>query len=159
VSLWLLYLIFRQVLGLVLLMGRTSATKDVELVVLRHEVAVLRRSNPKPRLDWADRAVFAALVQRLPRALRCHRLVTPGTILRWHRRLVRRRWTYPHRTGRPPTDDALTALVVRMARENPRLGIPAAAGRAADTRPPRQRHDDPADPATPPDPTGADTAH
>jgi transposase InsO family protein len=122
VSLWLLYLIFRQVLGLVLLMGCTSATKDVELVVLRHEVAVLRRTNPKPRLDWADRAVFAALVQRLPRALRCHRLVTPGTILRWHRRLVRRRWTYAHRTGRPPTDDALTAMVVRMARENPRWG-------------------------------------
>jgi len=122
VSLWLLYLIFRQVLGLVLLMGRTSATKDVELVVLRHEVAVLRRTNPKPRLDWADRAVFAALVQRLPRALRCHRLVTPGTILRWHRRLVRRRWTYPHRTGRPPIDNVVVALVVRMARENPRWG-------------------------------------
>jgi putative transposase len=76
-SLRLLYWIFRQVLGLVLMLGRTSTTKEVELLVLRHEVAVLRRTNPRPRLDWADRAVFAALVQRLPRALRGHRLVTP----------------------------------------------------------------------------------
>ena len=96
VSLRLLYLIFSQVLGLVLLMGRTSAIKDVELLVLRHEVAVLRRTNPRPRMDWADRAVIAALVRRLPRALRDHRLVTPDTILGWHR-LVCRRWTYPNR--------------------------------------------------------------
>jgi hypothetical protein len=115
-------LIFWQMLGLLLLMARTSSTKDVELLVLRHEVATLRRTHPRPRLDWADRAVFAALVHRLPRALRCRRLVTPDAILRWHGRLVRRRWTYPHRTGRPPIEDVLAALVVRMARENARWG-------------------------------------
>ena len=89
-SLRLLYLIFSRLLGLVLLMGRTSSTKDVELLVLRHEVAILRRTNPRPRMNWADRALLAALVARLPRALR-RRLVTPDTILRWHRRLVRRK--------------------------------------------------------------------
>src|SRR3954454_16642002 len=122
VLLRLLYLIFQQILGVTLLMSPTSSSKDVELLVLRHEVAVLRRTHPRPRLDWADRAIFAALVRWLPRALRAHRLVTPGTILRWHRRLVRRRWTYPNRIGRPPINDVLTALVVRMARENPHWG-------------------------------------
>ena len=78
-SLRLLYLIFWQVLGLVLLSCRTSSAKDVELLVLRHEVAILRRISPRPRLDWADRAVFAALARRLPHALRFHRWV-PRTL-------------------------------------------------------------------------------
>ena len=110
VSLRMLYLIFQQVLGLVLLLRRSASSKDVELLVLRHEVAVLRRTIPKPRLDWADRAVFAALIRRLPTRLRGHRLVTPGTILRWHRRLVRRRWTYPNRTTEMPSPSEIASL-------------------------------------------------
>ena len=109
-------------LGLVLQMGRTSSTPGIEVLVLRHEVAVLRRTNPRTHLDWADRAVFAALIRQLPARLRGRRLVTPGTILRWHRCLVARQWTYPNRSGRPPIDEVLAALVVRMARENPSWG-------------------------------------
>jgi hypothetical protein len=93
VALRLLYLIFLHLLNLLILLGRSSASKDIELLVLRHEVAVLRRAHPKPRMDWADRAIFAALVRRLPPILRVHRLVTPGTILRWHRHLVANKWT------------------------------------------------------------------
>ena len=88
VSLRLLYLIFNQLLSWLTLLPRAPSSKDIELLVLRHEVAVLRRTNPKPRLDWADRAIFAAVIRRLPRALRAHRLVTPGTILRWHHQLM-----------------------------------------------------------------------
>ena len=95
VSLRLLYLILDRFLSWLLLLGRTSSSKDLELLVLRHEVAILRRTNPKPRLDWADRAVLAALIRRLPAVLRGHRLVTPATVLRWHRRLITRKWTYP----------------------------------------------------------------
>jgi hypothetical protein len=80
VSLWLLYLIFLQMLRLVLLVGRSTSVKDVELLVLRHEVVVLRRANPRPRLDWADRAVFAALTRWLPNGLLSGRLVSaPGS--------------------------------------------------------------------------------
>jgi transposase InsO family protein len=122
VSLRLLYLIFLQLVGLLVVLGRSSASKDIELLVLRHEVAVLGRANPKPRLDWADRAVFAALVRRLPPMLRGYRLVTPGTILRWHRRLVAKKWTYPHRVGRPPLEDTVASLIERLARENPSRG-------------------------------------
>jgi putative transposase len=111
-------MIFLQLVGLLVLLGRSSASKNVELLVLRHEVAVLRRANPKPRLEWADRAVFAGLVRRLRR----HRLVTPGTILRWHRRLIATKWTYPHRTGRPPLDETVALLIERLPRENSSWG-------------------------------------
>src|ERR1017187_3857481 len=97
VSRRLLYLIFIRICGWLVLLGRSSASKNAELLVLRHEVAVLRRIKPRP-LDWADRAVLAALIRHLPRRLREHRLVTPGTVLRWHRRLVT--GNGPARTGR-----------------------------------------------------------
>src|SRR6476469_385131 len=121
VSLRLVYLIFERLLDW-LILGRTSSSKDVELLVLRHEVAVLHRTNPRPRLDWADRALFAALIRRLPTSLRAHRLITPATVLRWHRRLVTKRWTYPNRCGRPPLNPAIVALIERMAREKRDLG-------------------------------------
>ena len=121
-SLRLLYLIFDRLLSWLILLGRASSSKDIELLVLRHEVAVLRRTRPKPRLDWAERALFAALIRRLPTAPRGHRLITPATVLRWHRRLVTKKWTYPNRSGRPPLDNTIAALIERMAVENPTWG-------------------------------------
>ncbi len=117
-SIRLLYLIFIRVCGWLVLLGRSTASKDAELLVLRHEVAVLRRTHPRPRLDWAGRAVLAVLIQLLPGKLRAHRLVTPGTVLRWHRRLVARKWTNTNRTGRPPVSAEIAALIRRLATEN-----------------------------------------
>jgi putative transposase len=122
VSLRLLYLVFCRIAGWLALLAQTSVAKDLEILVLRHENAVLRRQNPAPRLDWADRAVLAALIRLLPRALKAHRLVTPATVLAWHRRLVRRHWTYPNRPARPPIDPMVAGLVEQMARDNPGWG-------------------------------------
>jgi putative transposase len=118
----LLYLIMIRVFGWLLLLGRGQASKDAEIMVLRHEVMVLRRQVPRPKPEWADRAVLAALARLLPAVLRAHRFVAPGTLLAWHRRLIARKWTYSNQPGRPGTSQEIRDLVLRLAWENPAWG-------------------------------------
>ena len=119
----LAYLMLLRVLSWLALLARSGTAKDVEILTLRHEVAVLRRTNTRPEMSWLDRAVLSALSRLLPAPLRRARLISPRTLLRWHHQLVARRWTYPRRRpGRPPTPPPIRALVLRMARENPRWG-------------------------------------
>ena len=118
----LLYLLMVRLFAWVALLARSGASKDVEILVLRHEIAILRRQVAHPKPDWADRAVIAALTRLLPRRLRVHRIVTPGTLLTWHRRLIKNKWTYPNTTGRPPVPKEIRQLVQQLARQNPRWG-------------------------------------
>jgi putative transposase len=119
----LAYRLLVTVLSWLALLARSSSVKDVEILALRHEVAVLRRANPRPRMSWTDRAVLAALARIMPKGLHACRIVTPGTLLRWHRRLVAAKWRQPRPPGRPPVPAELVALVMRLARENTQWGV------------------------------------
>jgi putative transposase len=118
------YWSLRRLLELVVLRRRSEREKEIEILLLRHQLRVLERQVARPQLTPADRALLAAFSRVLPRqARRRSFFVTPTTLLRWHRELVARRWTYPHRRpGRPPTAAEVRELVVRLARENPSWG-------------------------------------
>ena len=118
----LAYLLMIRLFGWLALLARSNTSKDVEILVLQHEIAVLRRQVSRPKPDWADRVVIAALARLLPRHLRLHRIVTPGTLLAWHRRLIKNKWTYPNNAGRPPIPEEARQLVRRLARQNLRWG-------------------------------------
>ena len=122
--LFLFWLIVRAFGGLLVAQGSGDGAKDLEILVLRHQLRVLRRKTRRPRFTNLDRVLLAAASRAIPRDRWASFLVTPQTLLRWHRELVRRKWTYrkARRPGRPPLDAEVVALVLRMARENPRWG-------------------------------------
>ena len=118
----LLYLILTGMLSWLALLGRRRSALIAETLTLRHELTVLRRQLGPAHPSWSDRALLSALARLLPRELRRHRVVTPATLLAWHRRLITKKWTYPSPPGRPRIDNELRELVIRLAQENPRWG-------------------------------------
>jgi putative transposase len=117
------YLAVRNLFALVPLMARSRRSKELEILLLRHELAILRRRSGRPHLSRVDRALLAALSRSLPRPAWTSFPVKPETLLAWHRQLVARRWTFPHKTpGRPPLEQSLRTLILRLARENPHWG-------------------------------------
>src|SRR5436190_9169121 len=116
----LVYWLLRRLLELVVLRLRSERSKELEILVLRHQLHILERQVARPRLGPTDRVLLAALSRLLPRSALSSFLVSPATLLRWHRRLVARRWTYSRRSvGRPRTSRGIRELVLRLARENP----------------------------------------
>jgi putative transposase len=132
VALRLIYLVFIRFLGALALLARSDISKEAEILVLRHQLSVLRRQVARPKPSWADRALISALARLLPKPRRIGLLVTPTTLLRWHADLVKRRWTYKRTApGRPPTRPTIRALVLRLAAENPTWGYRRIAGELA----------------------------
>jgi hypothetical protein len=111
--------VFCRIAAWLVLLARSDAAKDIELLLLRHEVAVLRWMNPKPRLDWADRSMFATLIKLLPTPLSAHRLVTAGTVLRWHKRLAAHGWRGPKAPGRRPIGEESRGVDRASGRRQP----------------------------------------
>ena len=147
----LLYLVARRLFGLVGGSGSEDLSKDVEILVLRHQLEVLRRQAGRPRLRRLDRVVLAAASRVLPRSAWSSLMVSPQTLLRWHRELVRRKWTYrrKHCVGRPPLDAATCEGDPANRPREPAVGLRADPGRAGQARDPRFRDHDPYAPSPP----------